>query len=92
MCAAECMSSPCLFCQIVPHFLEPVTSGLGSPPTDILFLRRLVYDFTDFVEEHPGGASSIEDIGGKDGTGAFQAIHSPAMLEDFTPIGKFSPL
>jgi cytochrome b involved in lipid metabolism len=51
-----------------------------------------VYDFTDFVEEHPGGASSIEDIGGKDGTGAFQAIHSPAMLEDFTPIGKFSPL
>lgn len=53
-------------------------------------LARSVYDFTDFVEEHPGGAKSIEDIGGTDGTVAFQAIHSQAMLEDFTPIGRFS--
>ncbi len=46
-----------------------------------------VYDLTDFVEEHPGGPESVTAIAGKDGTASFDAVHSKAMLADFTPLG-----
>jgi succinate dehydrogenase/fumarate reductase flavoprotein subunit len=43
----------------------------------------IVYDFTDFADEHPSGAQSIIDLAGKDGTAAFSAVHNQNMLEDF---------
>ncbi len=46
-----------------------------------------VYDFTEFLDEHPAGAEAILKYGGKDGTDIFDAIHSMTMLNDFKPIG-----
>lgn len=46
-----------------------------------------VYDFTDFLEDHPAGAEAIVKYGGTDGTAIFDAVHSKDMLDDFTPIG-----
>lgn len=48
-----------------------------------------VYDFSDFLEEHPAGAQSILDYGGQDGTVVFDTIHSRSMLDDFEPIGPY---
>ena len=45
-------------------------------------LHGSVYDLTDFVEEHPGGAESITAIAGKDGTASYDSVHSQAMLSD----------
>jgi len=46
-----------------------------------------VYDFTSFVDEHPGGVDTILDHAGLDGTEVFDAVHTRAMLDDFEPIG-----
>lgn len=35
-----------------------------------------VYDLTDWVQNHPGGANEILSLCGKDGTSAFQSEHS----------------
>jgi len=48
-----------------------------------------VYDFTDFVPEHPGGIESMVEVAGVDGTEVFESIHSEHMLDDFDPIGVF---
>eukprot|EP00551_Chaetoceros_affinis_P007052 CAMPEP_0203662740 /NCGR_PEP_ID=MMETSP0090-20130426/599_1 /ASSEMBLY_ACC=CAM_ASM_001088 /TAXON_ID=426623 /ORGANISM="Chaetoceros affinis, Strain CCMP159" /LENGTH=1285 /DNA_ID=CAMNT_0050525571 /DNA_START=150 /DNA_END=4007 /DNA_ORIENTATION=- len=45
-----------------------------------------VYDLTNFAEEHPAGAQSIYDLGGKDGTEAFQSVHNEGMMEDFEEV------
>jgi len=42
-----------------------------------------VYDLTEFVEEHPGGAESVHVLAGDDGSEAFAAAHSEDVLEDF---------
>jgi len=50
-------------------------------------LHGNVYDFTDFLEDHPAGPEAILEYGGKDGTDIFDKVHSKAMLDDFEPIG-----
>ena len=50
-----------------------------------------VYDFTEFLEEHPAGAESILEQAGKDGTARFDSVHTLAMLEDFEALGSLSP-
>jgi len=47
-----------------------------------------VYDFTDFLEEHPAGEEAILEYGGKDGTEIFDKVHTRAMLDDFDPLGE----
>jgi len=51
-----------------------------------------VYDFTEYLLEHPGGAQAILDVAGKDGTEIFDAIHSARMLDDFEDfiVGPFA--
>lgn len=48
-----------------------------------------IYDFTDFVPEHPGGVETVTDVCGEDGTDVFDAVHTRGMLDDFEPIGRF---
>jgi len=55
-------------------------------------IHGLVYDLTDFVDEHPAGPESITELAGQDGTEEFQAVHGENILEDFDPIGKFVPV
>lgn len=50
-------------------------------------IKGKVYDFTDFLEEHPAGPEAIIEIAGKDGTEEFEQIHTLQMLDDFDPIG-----
>merc|ERR1712070_555415 len=54
-------------------------------------IHGIVYDLTDFVDEHPAGAESIYELAGKDGTNAFAAVHNQGLLDDFddVQIGKF---
>ena len=52
-------------------------------------LHDLVYDLTDFADEHPAGPESITELAGQDGTDEFQAVHGENILEDFDPIGRF---
>ncbi|GAA5823170.1 hypothetical protein JCM3770_005567 [Rhodotorula araucariae] len=42
-----------------------------------------VWDITDFVELHPGGAKVLEQNGGKDVTKLFKTIHPPNTLQKF---------
>eukprot|EP00941_MAST-03F_sp_MAST-3F-sp1_P004266 g4266.t1 len=49
-----------------------------------------VYDFTDFLEDHPAGPDAILHLGGSDGTDRYQDVHTEALLEDFTPLGIFT--
>lgn len=46
-------------------------------------INGIVYDFTEFAEEHPAGAESIHALAGKDGSEAFGAVHNDRILEDF---------
>ncbi|GAA5951389.1 hypothetical protein JCM8115_005137 [Rhodotorula mucilaginosa] len=40
-----------------------------------------VYDLTEYVEMHPGGAKVLQQSGGKDVTKVFKSIHPPKTLE-----------
>jgi len=51
-----------------------------------------VYDLTDFLNEHPAGPDSILELAGKDGTEAFDAIHTRGLLDDFDPEGEYVKL
>lgn len=42
-----------------------------------------VYDFTEYLELHPGGLRAIADFAGKDATANFDAVHNPELLLDF---------
>lgn len=42
-----------------------------------------VYDVTDFIDQHPGGAGIILKYAGKDATKAFEPIHPPDTLDKY---------
>jgi len=42
-----------------------------------------VYDFSNFLEEHPAGPESILNLAGTDGTDTFETVHNQGMLEEF---------
>jgi L-lactate dehydrogenase (cytochrome) len=44
-------------------------------------IHNVVYDFTEFLSTHPGGKGVLLKVAGKDGTSAFDAIHSRALLD-----------
>jgi succinate dehydrogenase/fumarate reductase flavoprotein subunit len=46
-------------------------------------IHGIVYDLTEFADEHPGGAQSIQVLAGKDGTDPFAAIHNQEIMDDF---------
>merc|ERR1711935_274578 len=46
-------------------------------------IHGVVYDLTEFAQEHPAGFESIFDLAGTDGTEAFDAVHNLEMLDDF---------
>ena len=56
-------------------------------------IHGLVYDLTDFADEHPAGAESITDLAGKDGTEAFSSVHNQRTLDEFDEeiVGVYEP-
>jgi len=55
----------------------------NTPDDCWVAIHGLVYDLTEFADEHPAGAESITDLAGKDGTEAFSAVHNHRILEEF---------
>jgi len=47
-----------------------------------------VYDFTDFLEDHPGGPEFLLKVAGADGSRAFFNVHTLPLLDDFEAIGQ----
>lgn len=47
-----------------------------------------VYDVTEFLDQHPGGASVILRYAGRDATEEYETIHPPTALENNLPIEK----
>lgn len=51
-----------------------------------IIVKDRVYDCTPYLEDHPGGASSIMIVAGQEATEDFEAVHSSKawkMLEDY---------
>jgi L-lactate dehydrogenase (cytochrome) len=46
-----------------------------------------VYDVTEFLDEHPGGANIILRYGGKDATEEYLPVHPPGTIEKELPKG-----
>jgi cytochrome b involved in lipid metabolism len=57
----------------------------NTPDDCWVAIGGMVYDLTDFAPEHPSGAGakSIHALAGKDGTVAFEAVHSAGLLKEF---------
>ncbi|KAH9253608.1 hypothetical protein BASA81_008444 [Batrachochytrium salamandrivorans] len=51
-------------------------------------IRGLVYDFSQFAKDHPGGELVIQSLSGTDGTEQFEEIHTPSVLQGFEPVGR----
>lgn len=55
--------------------------GKNGNPTWII-IRDMVYDVTDYLDEHPGGPELVTDFAGRDGTKDFDDFgHSGAAME-----------
>ncbi|KAK5278216.1 hypothetical protein LTR40_009435, partial [Exophiala xenobiotica] len=54
-----------------------------------------VWDVTDFLSSHPGGANIILKLAGQDATEEYDPIHPPGTLEENLPesakIGTIDP-
>ncbi|KAJ6008286.1 hypothetical protein N7540_012262 [Penicillium herquei] len=48
-------------------------------------IHGAVYDVTDFLDSHPGGAKVILRCAGKDATSDFDSVHSPDLLNEALP-------
>jgi succinate dehydrogenase/fumarate reductase flavoprotein subunit len=55
----------------------------NTPEDCWVAIHGVVYDLTEFAEEHPAGPDSIHNLAGKDGTEAFATVHNRNILEDF---------
>ncbi|KAL1970731.1 hypothetical protein VTN77DRAFT_2565 [Rasamsonia byssochlamydoides] len=50
-----------------------------------VILYGRVYDITEFLDSHPGGADVILRLAGQDATEEYDLVHSPALLEQTLP-------
>lgn len=48
-----------------------------------------VYDFTEFIPNHPGGEAPLINHAGYDGTKIYEKIHAKGTIEKFLPEDKF---
>ncbi|RQM08030.1 hypothetical protein DH86_00001370 [Scytalidium sp. 3C] len=47
-----------------------------------------VYNVTDFVDEHPGGAKILKRVAGKDASKQFWKFHNESVLKKYAPTLK----
>lgn len=53
-----------------------------------VIIHDQVYDVTDFLPEHPGGAAVVLRFAGQDATDEYDPIHPPGTIEKELPPGK----
>jgi len=54
-------------------------------------IQDLVYDLSNFIDEHPAGPEPILELCGMNGTEEFEEIHSIELLKGFEVIGRIAP-
>ena len=47
-----------------------------------IIIKDIIYDITDFISIHPGGASILASQGGKDATEFFEELHRPEIIDE----------
>ncbi|KAL3419335.1 mitochondrial cytochrome b2 [Phlyctema vagabunda] len=75
-------------------FYDTIEITNHNRPDDCwVVLYSKVYDVTDFLSSHPGGADAITRLAGQDATEDFDLIHAPGTLEEsgLQPIGQVDP-
>ncbi|RPD81856.1 hypothetical protein L226DRAFT_528087 [Lentinus tigrinus ALCF2SS1-7] len=60
----------------------------NSPSSCWVIISNKVYDVTEFLSAHPGGAKIILKYAGKDATAAYEPIHPPDALDKNLPREK----
>ena len=64
----------------------------GKTQKDMLIIvDDAVYDVSQFVDEHPGGAKILKRVAGKDATKQFWKYHNEGVLKKYSPklkVGK----
>ncbi|KAF5356309.1 hypothetical protein D9756_003883 [Leucocoprinus leucothites] len=60
----------------------------SSPESCWVIIQNRVYDVTEFLPEHPGGAKIILKYAGRDATAAYVPIHPPDALQKNLPPAK----
>ncbi|KXH28117.1 FMN-dependent dehydrogenase [Colletotrichum simmondsii] len=70
-----------------PLTLTPADVSKHNRLDDLwLAIDGAVYDFTDFVREHPGGIAVILKCAGKDATEVYSEVHGPNLVKSTIPI------
>ncbi|KAK8126390.1 L-lactate dehydrogenase (cytochrome) [Apiospora kogelbergensis] len=54
-----------------------------------LAVHQKVWDLTDFVDKHPGGADILLQCAGTNATRIYDEVHAPGILEANLPVDKF---
>ncbi|ORY66002.1 FMN-dependent dehydrogenase-domain-containing protein [Pseudomassariella vexata] len=52
-------------------------------------IHSKVWDLTEFIDEHPGGAGILLRCAGKNATNDYDQVHAPAILEENLPSDRF---
>ena len=47
-----------------------------------IVINNIVYDITDFIDDHPGGDSILITVAGTDASNFFNELHRPELLEE----------
>ncbi|KAL4925896.1 cytochrome b5-like heme/steroid binding domain-containing protein [Aspergillus undulatus] len=50
-----------------------------------IIVDSAVYDVTNFVDEHPGGAKILKRVAGKDASKQFWKYHNDSVLKKYSP-------
>ncbi|KAH9486795.1 Cytochrome b2, mitochondrial [Psilocybe cubensis] len=72
----------------MPSFTLQQVAQHKSQNSCWVIIKNKVYDVTEFLPEHPGGAAIILKYGGRDATSAYEPIHPPDALDKNLPASK----